>query len=88
MKQRERQEAKAKPLANSSVHEDIVALAGNVDTFKEAQLIKQANLKLKHTMQLRKILQEDISGKTGFEYQIAMEMKKDAARQLGYHFNE
>ena len=80
---------------NSRVHEDLLALSGNVDTYKEGQKIKEnaekmkeSNLKIKKNMQLRKIIQQDISGKTGFEYELAMEMKRDAARQLGYHINE
>ena len=80
---------------NSSVHEDLLALSDNVDTYKEAQKIKEnaekvkeSNLKIKEKMQLRKIIQQDISNKTGFEYELAMEMKRDAARQLGYHINE
>ncbi|KAL4579787.1 hypothetical protein LXL04_015952 [Taraxacum kok-saghyz] len=51
-------------------------------------LVKESNLKIKEKMQLRKIIQQDISNKTGFEYELAMEMKRDAARQLGYHIND
>ncbi|KAL4581981.1 hypothetical protein LXL04_006517 [Taraxacum kok-saghyz] len=80
---------------NSSVHEDLLALSGNVETYKEAQKIKEnaekmkeANLKIKEKMQLRKIIQQDISGMTGFKYELVMEMKRVAARQLGFHINE
>ncbi|KAL4592335.1 hypothetical protein LXL04_005326 [Taraxacum kok-saghyz] len=68
---------------NSSVQEEILALSGNVETYKEAHQIKDSALKIKEKMQLRKIIQEDISNKTGFKYELALEMKKDAARQFG-----
>ncbi|KAL4557900.1 hypothetical protein LXL04_036094 [Taraxacum kok-saghyz] len=31
---------------------------------------------------------QDISGKTRFEYELAMEMKRDAARKLRFHIND
>ena len=80
---------------HSSVQEEMLTLSGNVETYKEAQQIKEnaekmkeSNLKLKEKIQLRKIISQDISNKTGFEYELALQMKKDAARQLGYHISE
>ena len=68
----------------------MAVFSSNGEKYKEAQQIKQdaqkmkeGNLKIMEKMQLRKILQEDISGKTGFDYMVAMELKKDAATQFG-----